>query len=324
MSNNDLISIIVPIYNTEKYLKKCLDSIINQTYKQIEILLIDDGSTDGCGKICDEYSKKDDRIIVIHKKNGGLSDARNIGLDNAKGRYISFVDSDDYIDKNMIYSLYYDCIDNKCQMASSNKILELENEKKFYLKEINKSEIINTENALKNLLLNDPSVVNKLFDRKLFDGIRFVKGKLYEDILTTPLLIEQSEKIFLDKRYFYHYIQHDDSLVHNSFSKKKMDYMYNAKELYNHIVSNYPNIVEEAEAYYILVLTTMLSEAYCKRKEMNIEYKKIYNELKKFKLKYRNNQYIPKLKKIMISLCLIKQISFVNFVKNIKNKLKYK
>ena len=92
---NDLVSIVVPIYNVEKYLKKCIDSIINQTYKNIEIILVDDGSTDNCGKICDEYTKTDNRIVVIHKKNGGLSDARNAGLDIAKGKYIAFVDSDD-------------------------------------------------------------------------------------------------------------------------------------------------------------------------------------------------------------------------------------
>lgn len=325
MSNiDDLVSIIVPVYNVEKYLKKCLDSIINQTYKNIEILLVDDGSTDNSGIICDEYAKKDPRITVIHKENAGLSEARNTGLDYARGKYISFIDSDDYIEEGMIFYLYHDCKDNNCQIANSNKIWELENGKKIYLCEIENSEIVDTETALKNLLLNDPSVANKLFERCLFDDIRFIKDKLYEDILTTPLLIEKSERIFLDKRHFYHYIQHENSIVHKSFSKKKMDYMYNAKELFQHIKIHYPNISEVAEAYYILVLITIISEAYYKRNEMNSEYKEIYEELKLFKNKYRNNKFIPISKKVMIFLCLKKQIPLVNFVKKIKNKLKFK
>ena len=101
MKKNNLISIIVPIYNVEKYLKKCIDSIINQTYKNLEIILVDDGSPDNCGKICDEYAKKDNRIKVIHKENGGVSSARNVGVENATGEYIGFVDSDDYIEKDM-------------------------------------------------------------------------------------------------------------------------------------------------------------------------------------------------------------------------------
>lgn len=101
-----LISIIVPIYNVELYLEKCIESIINQTYKNLEIILVDDGSTDSCGKICDEYAKKDNRIKVIHKINGGLSDARNKGMEIAKGKYIGFVDGDDYVASDMYETLY--------------------------------------------------------------------------------------------------------------------------------------------------------------------------------------------------------------------------
>lgn len=324
INKSDLISVIVPVYNVEKYLKKCLDSIVNQTYKNLEIIIVDDGSTDNSGLICDEYSKNDSRIKVIHKKNGGLSDARNVGLDNANGKYISFIDSDDYIEENMIICLYHDCEDNNCQMASSNKIYELENEKKYYTKEVIKSEVVNKEMALKNLLLNDPSVANKLFNKELFNDIRFIKGKLYEDILTTPNLIEKCDNVFLDEKYFYHYIQHENSIIHNNFSKKKMDYMYNAKKLYNHIILNYPNIKEVAEAYYILVLTTIISDAYVSRNVMPIEYNEICIELNKFKSKYRGNIYISKLKKIMVFLCVNKQIHLVNFIKKVKNIKKYK
>ena len=110
------ISVIVPVYNVEKYLTKCVDSIMNQTYKDLEIILVDDGSTDNSGKICDEYVKKDKRFKVIHKKNGGLSDARNVGIKNSTGEYLSFIDSDDYIDNDMIECLYNACIKNNADI----------------------------------------------------------------------------------------------------------------------------------------------------------------------------------------------------------------
>ena len=115
-----LVSIIVPIYNVEKYIKECIDSIINQTYKNLEIILVDDGSPDCCPKICDEYSKKDKRIKVIHKENGGLSSARNAGLDVAKGEYVSFIDSDDVVDEKFIETLYNLCIENNCDISECN------------------------------------------------------------------------------------------------------------------------------------------------------------------------------------------------------------
>ena len=103
---NKLVSIVVPIYNVEKYLKRCVNSLLNQTYKNIEIILVDDGSTDSSGAICDQYKPKDNRIVVVHKSNGGLSDARNTGIDMARGEYIAFVDSDDYIHEDYIYNMY--------------------------------------------------------------------------------------------------------------------------------------------------------------------------------------------------------------------------
>ena len=136
---DELISVIVPVYNVEKYISRCIESIMKQTYKNIEIILIDDGSTDNSGKICDEYSLKDDRINVIHKKNGGLSDARNTGLDIAKGKYISLIDSDDFVSKFFIETLYNTCKNENCEIAiceyervyeEKEEISDLENDNK--------------------------------------------------------------------------------------------------------------------------------------------------------------------------------------------------
>ena len=123
------ISIIVPVYKVEKYIHKCIDSILNQTFKDFELILVDDGSPDNCGKICDEYAKKDSRVIVIHKENGGLSSARNSGLDIARGDYIGFVDSDDYIENDMYELLYNLCEENNCDISSCSSIIHFPNKK---------------------------------------------------------------------------------------------------------------------------------------------------------------------------------------------------
>ena len=119
---NELISVIVPVYNVEEYLPKCIESIINQTYKNLEIILVDDGSTDNSGRICDEYAKKDDRIIVFHKENGGLSDARNCGIDAATGDWVQFVDSDDYIHQTMVEKMYSSCKRNQTKLAVCGRV----------------------------------------------------------------------------------------------------------------------------------------------------------------------------------------------------------
>lgn len=185
---NPLVSIIVPIYKVEPYLRRCLDSIVNQTYTNLEIILVDDGSPDGCPQICDEYVAKDKRIIVIHKENGGLSDARNAGLDICKGEYISFVDSDDILDLNAVEYMLN---------AGTDVDIVITNVKMFINEEeinhLNKThcnslpfKTIGSDDLLLRLCRDGDAYLRsawgKLFKRKLFFNIRFPKGKLYEDM----------------------------------------------------------------------------------------------------------------------------------------------
>ena len=319
-----LISIVVPIYNVEKYLKKCLNSIINQTYKNLEIILVDDGSTDDSGKICDEYAKNDKRIKVIHKKNGGLSDARNAGLDICTGDYIGFVDSDDYIELNMYEELLNDCIENNCDCSISTIIMEQENGKSKIEPKIEISKIGSNIDGHRLILLSNPATVNKLYKKELFNNIRFPKGKLYEDIVTIPYIIDKCKEIYISNKAYYHYLQRNNSIVHANFNQKKMDYLTNAKEYYNFIIGKYPNLKEEANCYFILVLTAIISDIYPYRKKYKKEYKDIIEEIKQFKNIYFYNNYISKYKKIMIFLDLHKLIWIVNFIKIIRNKKIYK
>ena len=231
-----LISVIVPVYNVEKYLEECINSIINQTYKNLEIILVDDGATDNSGKMCDEFAKKDNRIKVIHKNNGGLSDARNAGIEIATGEYIQFVDSDDYIDFDMIELLYknakkYDTDISMC----SHYILTEEECTPEGTGELN---IYNRVQVLKEILLDEKVrsyAWNKLFAKELFKEIRFPKGKVFEDILTIPKLFDKAKKVVLDDQPKYYYRQRKGSILHVQTKELRLSYINSALEIMNFI-----------------------------------------------------------------------------------------
>lgn len=227
----DKVSIVVPIYNVEGYLKKCVESILNQTYKNLEIILVDDESPDRCPNICDEYAQKDKRIKVIHKKNGGLSDARNAGINIATGKFISFIDSDDYIDENYINTLYKLCIENKVDIAECDFLRfkdesEIRNQLNKKYKYENK--VIDNREMMKRMFSKKKSirttvVWNKLYKKTLFDEIKFPKGKLHEDEFTTYKIIFNSKKIALTDKKMYFYRQNDRSIMGEMFNEKRYD-----------------------------------------------------------------------------------------------------
>ena len=222
----ELISIIVPIYNVEKYINQCLDSIINQTYKNLEIILVDDGSPDNCGKICDEYAIKDNRIKVIHKENGGLSSARNAGLDVASGEYISFIDSDDYVAENFIEKLYGLCKENDAEIAECGFIkfegyIELK-----YLEEKNEKYV--STDMLKRMYFETATrtivVWNKLYKRCIYEGLRFPIGKINEDEFTTyRAFYATQKKIVVTNLPLYYYRYSSESIMGRKFNVKRLD-----------------------------------------------------------------------------------------------------
>lgn len=221
------ISIIVPIYKVEKYIKRCIDSIINQKFMDFELILVDDGSPDKCGEICDEYALKDSRVKVIHKKNGGLSSARNAGLDIARGKYIGFVDSDDWINEEMYQTLYnliqeYDCDIAECcyKKVYDEKIIEKQRER-YEVSILSNIKIL--ESMYVNNFAGSTISVNKLYRSSLFKNIRFPEGKLNEDQFTTYKLYFNSRKVVSINREMYYYYQSDNSITRSEFSIKKLD-----------------------------------------------------------------------------------------------------
>lgn len=209
------ISVIVPVYKVEKLLNKCVDSIINQTYKDIEIILVDDGSPDNCGTICDDYALKDSRIVVIHKKNGGLSSARNAGIDIAKGEYLMFVDSDDYVEPNFCEKAFQIIKENNVTCASFG-YFEHKNNIIRSLGTIN-PRIINAEEGILSVITSNDIIFNlacnKIFHKNLFRTIRFPNGKLFEDQGTTYKLFDAAGMIYVDSSPLYHYVRRKDSIT---------------------------------------------------------------------------------------------------------------
>lgn len=231
----ELISIIIPIYNVKDCLKVCLDSVIHQTYANLEIILIDDGSTDGSGKIADEYAARDVRISVVHQKNQGLSASRNKGIRKAKGDYLSFIDADDFVSERFIEELYYLIKKYDAQISACSYVHGKNCKLTTYTK--NKKEICLTadeclaqwHSKLKNM---ETVVWNKLYHKEIFldDAIRFPVGKIHEDIEITHLLVEKSSKIVFSTEVLYAYQIRKNSLVNSKVSLKKMIDLREAQE----------------------------------------------------------------------------------------------
>ena len=221
----DLISVIVPVYKVEKYLDKCVDTILSQTYSDLEIFLVDDGSPDNCGQMCDEFARKDARVKVIHKKNGGLADARNVAIDMASGEWIICVDSDDYVENDYVETLYHLVKKYNCLIACSRFRYVYENKVNSSLEEPYFETVYDKWDALKSLFLQQEIYTGawgKIYHKSLFaSGIRYPYGLIYEDLPTTYRLMLKSEKIAYCNKRTYNYLLRPTSLEGSSFNPKK-------------------------------------------------------------------------------------------------------
>ncbi|MDO4813713.1 MAG: glycosyltransferase [Gemella sp.] len=244
-----MISIIVPVYKVEKYLERCVDSIINQTYKNLEIILVDDGSPDNSGKLADELAKKDDRIVVYHKENGGLSDARNYGVAGAKGTYIGFVDSDDYINENMYQNLYDLIKTENTLVAESNVTRIYGNKERPHYEGPSYRKTIDTKEYIREYLTMEKvygSVWCKLIDANLAKELTFPKGKYYEDIYYNYDLVQKIDKISITSEAHYYYYIRENSITTEKYSPKQLDLIEILDKLKSFVDISYPDLKEEA------------------------------------------------------------------------------
>lgn len=279
-----MLSIIVPVYKTKKYIDKCVTSLTAQTYRDIEIILVDDGSPDECPKMCDEWAKKDARIKVVHRENGGLSAARNSGLEAARGDYIAFIDSDDYIDENMFSKLMNAVSLNGADIAQCAYIKVGESEEDEALARVNaeKSEeilVFNAQDAMEELIRerNIHQVVwNKVYSKEAIGELRFKEGKINEDEFFTYRVVGNSNKIVSLKAQLYFYVQHENSIMSSGYSVKRLDAVEALKERMEYIHEKFPKLYNLAKASY---LCTCMYAHQCLARNKNVDSDKTYRKM---------------------------------------------
>ena len=295
-----LVSVIIPIYRVEQYLYACVDSIINQTYKNLEIILVDDGSPDSCPKICDEYAKKDDRIHVLHKPNGGLSDARNAGIKIARGEYLCFVDSDDIIHNQMVEVLMTPLINDKnlkisaCQSESFN-----DGEVYDAKQNIKSTEIIDY-----NLFFTKrfwTTAWCKIYKRELFRSIRYPVGRIHEDEFTTYKICYAAQKIAYTESKLLFYRQRGGSIINNISAKRIID-------LHDALKGQVDFFLEQKEIKLYAKFLVNFASAYSRY----VQYKKTFEESNKILVLWKKELKKYKIKSLSVEQ-KIKYILYCRF-----------
>lgn len=313
------VSVIVPVYNVEEYIERCLKSLVNQTLKDIEILVINDGSPDNSEDIILKYAKKYSNIKYLKKENGGLSDARNYGLKHAKGEYIAFVDSDDYVDKNMFKEMY-----NKAKKDSLDLTicsLDCVDDDENYLMSVNcyLNKNIYKEDIKKYMLDFYPSAWNKLYKRELFNNkVEFKKGVWYEDVEFIYRLIPYVNSIGFVNKELYHYVQREGAIT-KTFDKR----LYNYIDNWNGIIDFYKNkklydeYKKELEYCYVRYLyATFVKQAtnYNDKAEYNDAVDAAIKNVRSTFPKYRRNSYFYRNLKGFYLVCFNKLVSKLIYV----------
>ena len=247
------LSIIVPVYKVEQYIHKCVDSILNQTFTDFELILVDDGSSDNCGKICDEYAHKDERVRVIHKENGGVSSARNLGIDEAKGEYISFIDPDDWIELNMYEEIFNYVEESKIDIACF-EVYEVKGNKCSAHYRFESNKVFEKEEALYDILVDviDNSPCNKVYKKSVWENVRFHIGRRFEDVATIYKTFHKSTKIGYMKKAFYYYLKREGSAIALSFdAQRRFENFLGYKERYEFAQQNCKDAVEKCKMFAV-------------------------------------------------------------------------
>ena len=321
MSIQPKISVIVPVYNTEKYLSKCLNSILNQTLKEIEVIVVNDGSKDDSQEIIDEFVSKDSRLVSIQKENGGLSDARNAGIDKAKGEFIAFVDSDDYIDSSMFEKMFDLAKKHESEIVLCDLVKVNENGKEF-------RDLPQSPQLPEKIILSDDFTIfgemscfacNKIFKKALFENHRFRNGIHFEDIELIPKLVLDSSIISKINEPFYKYFERQNS-ISKTHTEKGLDMFVAVNEVTNYFYqSKYNTFATELKRFQIiqgyysyLAYLAYVKDKNLKRKMLNVlnDFLKANNLTKKelknyirFDRNYLNS--LPLKKRIFYHLAMI-------------------
>lgn len=277
------ISIIVPVYKVEDYLKKCLDSLIAQTHRDLQIILVDDGSPDSCGEICDEYAAKDKRIVVVHKENGGVSSARNAGLALADGEWIGWVDPDDWTEPDMYAYLLEGAKKHGADIVVCGR--QEEYSARCVPRGCQDERCLSTETALQLLLENDTIqsfLWDKLWKRSLFDGVEFPEGRTFEDMTVMHRLFERAGKVCCLPAVKYHYLQREGSIVSNLALKNKVNFYLAAQKRRSDLQERWPQFRQLLEVQCMTSIISLWCSYLRNSKEERKKYLPQIQEISKF------------------------------------------
>lgn len=312
------ISVIVPVYNTENYLKRCLDSLVNQSLKDIEIIIINDGSQDNSQLIIDEYTKKHKNIYGYKKDNGGMSSARNMGLTKANGEFIAFVDSDDYIDKNALKKMYEKAKKDNLDIVVCDSVNVYEDGKKEYIH----SNLHYSKNDIYNYIIAPPMACTRIFKKEVFNKVKFKEGIFYEDLELVPSLISVTTKVGFIEEGLYYYFQRNGSIMRQkNFSKKLLDIFDVLDSIKNKIDNNLYK--DELEYLYITHLLRTATLRFLEYKNTKEYLNKIVYIMKENYPNYKNNPYFQKSSKKLRTLCHLayhKKWWLLRLIKKLTNK----
>lgn len=308
------ISVIVPIYNVEKYLRRCIDSIINQTYRNLEIILVNDGSLDGSLDICKRYEKLDSRIKLINKKNGGLSSARNEGLKIATGDYISFIDSDDWINEDMYESLLSNAIKYNADISVGGVINLLEKDNSYEVIKnsftgVHKIQCISGEEAIEKFLMESWASWDKIYKREIHEDIYFPLGEINEDEAIAIEILKRCNKVVYDNKNFYNYIKRENSITTSKFNKKKFDWYKHCKNNLKFIEQEYPKLIKKAEKRLLDSMLWSLNSMIDINKDYEEYRKDIILNIKSRSKSFCSNIYISKKNKFWVYIILYTSIN---------------
>lgn len=324
---NDLISVIIPVYKVEKWLDECIESVVNQSYSNLEIILVDDGSPDKCPQKCDWWAQRDSRIRVIHKENGGLSSARNAALEVIKGEYISFVDSDDYIHKDMYKIMLEDIqktgadivrceryIDTDGSLRLSKKIAS----KRFY----NHKEILDSYFYHKDDFCS--GVWDKLYKAELFNGVRFPQGINSEDYYVYAIIYNKTQKLYYnDKPLYYYRIRENSICTIPVINEHSFDKIIISDKVYNYIKMNFPEQIEDAKAFRTIAIFSIYYVT-LRQKHSCLQRKKWKQDLRSVWKDTMKNKKIGiefKVKYTIMSLC---PLGYVKMKEQLRKHVGYK
>lgn len=304
------ISVVVPIYKVEKYLAKCIESILNQTYMNLELILVDDGSPDNCGKLCDYYAQKDSRIFVIHKTNGGISTARNAGMKVATGDYICFVDSDDWVKENMLECLLNIALKYDADITVGGVLLATVVEDYYTIEPEESSapkiNCINKTEAIDHYLLEPWGAWNKLYKMNIHKHIFFPEGKIHEDEAIMFALLACSEKIAYTNEKLYVYVQRKGSITSQEFSLQRFDWFCSWRYNFTFVKDNYPQFTDKCVSKYCDVILYIINAMiYKDNDKYGNEIKEVMSAIRKEKKYLFNSKYIKLTRKIRLGVLLI-------------------